>query len=126
MYGIRERSELEIWRFVQFPAMVSVIDHQPGHPPVYTDVLTGDEPGPVRAKEEHQVCNILRVSDPSCRMLHGIRSFIFPVLRIDPSGRYGIDTDEIDQFELNGVVGYEQKAGDREAFWQASFSGTFC
>ncbi|MBR4930768.1 MAG: CotH kinase family protein, partial [Bacteroidaceae bacterium] len=31
---------------------------------------------------------------------------------------YGIDTDEIDQFELNGVVGYEQKAGDREAFWQ--------
>ena len=31
---------------------------------------------------------------------------------------YGIDTDEIDQFELNGVVGYEQKAGDRDAFWQ--------
>lgn len=31
---------------------------------------------------------------------------------------YGIDTDDIDQFELNGVVGYEQKAGDREAFWQ--------
>lgn len=31
---------------------------------------------------------------------------------------YGIDTDEIDQFEINGSVGYEQKAGTRDAFWQ--------
>ena len=31
---------------------------------------------------------------------------------------YGIDTDEMDQFELNGSVGYEQKAGTRDAFWQ--------
>lgn len=31
---------------------------------------------------------------------------------------YGIDTDEIDQFELNSSVGYEQKAGTRDAFWQ--------
>ena len=31
---------------------------------------------------------------------------------------YGIDTDDIDQFELNGSVGYEQKAGDKEAFWR--------
>lgn len=31
---------------------------------------------------------------------------------------YGIDTDEMDQFELNGVLGYEQKAGSKDAFWQ--------
>lgn len=31
---------------------------------------------------------------------------------------YGIDTDEMDQFELNGSVGYEQKSGTRDAFWQ--------
>ena len=31
---------------------------------------------------------------------------------------YGIDTDEMDQFEINGSVGYEQKAGTRDAFWQ--------
>ena len=31
---------------------------------------------------------------------------------------YGIDTDEMDQFELNGSVGYEQKEGTRDAFWQ--------
>ena len=31
---------------------------------------------------------------------------------------YGIDTDEIDQFELNSTLGYEQKSGTRDAFWQ--------
>lgn len=31
---------------------------------------------------------------------------------------YGIDTDEVDQFELNGSVGYEQKSGTKDAFWQ--------
>lgn len=31
---------------------------------------------------------------------------------------YGIDTDEMDQFELNGTLGYEQKTGTRDAFWQ--------
>lgn len=31
---------------------------------------------------------------------------------------YGIDTDDIDQFELHPVDGYNQKAGDREAFWR--------
>lgn len=31
---------------------------------------------------------------------------------------YGIDTDEVDQFELNGTVGYEQKSGTKDAFWQ--------
>ena len=31
---------------------------------------------------------------------------------------YGIDTDEMDQFEINGSVGYEQKEGDDEAFKQ--------
>ena len=31
---------------------------------------------------------------------------------------YGIDTDEVDQFELNGSVGYEQKSGTRDAFRQ--------
>lgn len=31
---------------------------------------------------------------------------------------YGIDTDEMDQFELNSSVGYEQKSGTRDAFWQ--------
>lgn len=29
---------------------------------------------------------------------------------------YGIDTDEMDQFEINGSVGYAQKEGDDEAF----------
>lgn len=34
---------------------------------------------------------------------------------------YGIDTDEIDQFEINHVYGYEQKKGDDKAFrrWMA-------
>lgn len=31
---------------------------------------------------------------------------------------YGIDTDEMDQFEINGSVGYEQKTGDDVAFKQ--------
>lgn len=31
---------------------------------------------------------------------------------------YGIDDDAMDQFELNGTLGYQQKAGDRDAFWQ--------
>ena len=40
----------------------------------------------------------------------------------EPSNRnlaysnYGIDKDSVDQFEINGVVGYEQKAGDDIAF----------
>lgn len=29
---------------------------------------------------------------------------------------YGIDTDEMDQFELNSEIGYEQKEGTKEAF----------
>lgn len=29
---------------------------------------------------------------------------------------YGIDTDEMDQFELNSEIGYEQKEGNKEAF----------
>ncbi|MBR4129860.1 MAG: CotH kinase family protein [Bacteroidaceae bacterium] len=31
---------------------------------------------------------------------------------------YGMDTDEMDQFEINGSVGYEQKEGDNQAFNQ--------
>ena len=31
---------------------------------------------------------------------------------------YGIDTDEMDQFEINGSVGYEQKTGDNKVFRQ--------
>ncbi|MBP5771456.1 MAG: CotH kinase family protein [Bacteroidaceae bacterium] len=31
---------------------------------------------------------------------------------------YGIDTDEMDQFEINGSVGYEQKEGDDQVFRQ--------
>ena len=31
---------------------------------------------------------------------------------------YGIDTDEMDQFELNSEMGYEQKEGTKEAFMQ--------
>lgn len=31
---------------------------------------------------------------------------------------YGVDKDDTDQFELNGTLGYEQKSGTRDAFWQ--------
>ena len=31
---------------------------------------------------------------------------------------YGIDTDEMDQFEINPTLGYEQKTGDNQAFMQ--------
>lgn len=31
---------------------------------------------------------------------------------------YGIDGDDIDHFEINWAVGYEQKSGDRESFMQ--------
>jgi hypothetical protein len=31
-------------------------------------------------------------------------------------GEYGIDTDDVDQFELNGELGYEQKTGSKDSF----------
>ena len=49
-------------------------------------------------------------------------SFMFTFNLREPNNKnhgysnYGIDTDEMDQFEINGTKGYEQKTGDDTAF----------
>ena len=61
-------------------------------------------------------------TQPAHIFMNGQYMFMFNVR--EPSNKnhgysnYGIDTDEMDQFEINGSKGYEQKAGDDVVFRQ--------
>lgn len=59
---------------------------------------------------------------PSHVFINGQYKFMFNVRETNNKffayGNYGIDKDEVDQFEINSVQGYAQKAGDDEVFMQ--------
>ena len=59
---------------------------------------------------------------PSHVFINGVYKFMFNVRETNnkffANGNYGIDNDEVDQFEINSVQGYAQKAGDNEVFMQ--------
>ena len=68
----------------------------------------------------------LYVDCQDCQPVHvfinGVFKFTFnlrePNNKNHGYSNYGIDTDEMDQFEINGSVGYEQKTGDDTVFRQ--------
>jgi len=59
---------------------------------------------------------------PSHVFINGQYKFMFNVRETNNKffaySNYGIDKDEVDQFEINSVQGYAQKAGDDEVFMQ--------
>ena len=76
---------------LQGPAMIPMINHEPGLTAVNADILTGNETGFVRCQKQHHIGNIHRISHPSHRLLQGIRSFIDPPGSINPAWRNRID-----------------------------------
>ena len=55
------------------PAVISVIDHEPGHSAVDADVLAGNESGLVRAKVHDHRGYVFRLADTARRLLDCIR-----------------------------------------------------
>ena len=59
---------------------------------------------------------------PSHVFINGVYKFMFNVRETNNKlfaySNYGIDTDEVDQFEINSVDGYLQKTGDDVVFMQ--------
>ena len=68
------------------PAVISVVDHEPGHSAVDTDILACNESGIVRAKVQYHGSNIFRLADTAGRLLYGIRTFDIRSCRVYPSG----------------------------------------
>ena len=69
-----------------------MVDHLAGHAAVDADVLAGDEAGLVGAEIQHHVGDVQRVPYPTCRLLHGVGTFIDGVLGVDPARGDGVDT----------------------------------
>lgn len=59
---------------------------------------------------------------PAHVFINGVRKYMFNIREVNNKNfglsNYGIDTDEMDQFEINPTKGYEQKTGDDVAFRQ--------
>lgn len=70
-----------------------MVDHQFCHPAVDTDIFAGDEPRFIRAQIQNHVGDIQRVADPASRLLDSIWALVYLMLRVDPAGRNGIDTN---------------------------------
>ena len=71
--------------------MFAMIDHLSGHAAVDADIFTGDESGFVRTEEQYHVGDIQRIANASCGLLDGVRAVIDGKVRVDPTGRDGVD-----------------------------------
>ena len=71
--------------------MIAVVNHLPGHATVDADIFACDESCLVRTEEQHHIGNVHRVAHTSCRLLYGICTFIFLIVRVNPSRRNGVD-----------------------------------
>ena len=76
---------------VQRPAMVAVVDHEPGLAAVDADVLAGNKASLVGGQEQHYVGDVQGIAHPACGLLDGVGAFVESVSGVDPAGRIGIN-----------------------------------
>ena len=69
-----------------------MVNHLSGHSTIYADVLACDETCLFGTEEKYHVGNVERIADTSCRLLIGIGTLIYFIVRIYLSRRDGIDT----------------------------------
>ena len=87
-----------------------------------------DNDGRIRDAATHQIIlssgfyNDCQAWQPAHIFINGQYKFMFNVRETNNKNHgysnYGIDTDMMDQFEINGSKGYEQKSGDDASFRQ--------
>ena len=76
---------------IQRPAVVTMVNHQPGLTAINADVLAGDETSLVGSQEQHHVGDIHGIAHPAGRLLDGVGAFVDGVSRVDPAGGDGVD-----------------------------------
>ena len=67
--------------------MFSMVNHEPGHATVDTDVFAGDETGLVGTEEQRHCRDVLGLSHPAYGLLGGVRAGDIAVGSVDPTGR---------------------------------------
>ena len=75
---------------LQFPPVVPMIDHEPGHAAIDADVFPCDEACLVGAEEEHHVRDVQGIAHPLDRLLDCVRPLVDAEGSVDPAGRDGI------------------------------------
>ena len=68
------------------PTVIAVIDHLTGHTAVDADIFTRDKARHIRAKIEHRIGNIGRISHSARRLLYRVCALVDGIRRIDPAG----------------------------------------
>ena len=78
---------------IQRPAVIPLVDHQPGLAAVDAYVLVGDETGLARSQEQDHIFDIQGIAHTARRLLDGVRAFVGGVRGVDPAGGDGVDPD---------------------------------
>ena len=68
-----------------------MVYHLPGHAAINADVFACDESCPVETEVEHHIVDVHWMAYATCGLLQGIRTFVFLILRVNPSWRDGVD-----------------------------------